>query len=87
MSTKRRAAADEDGASLSDAAIAIAEGWETLPTDAQWAVKAIINAHVANLCPILRPLYAAAHRADQRRADLISERFSYQFQKGNGTTS
>lgn len=63
--------ASERSPALSDAALAVAEGWTMLPALVQRHVQLVINDYIASQCPGLRPLYAAATLADQERAERL----------------
>ena len=63
---------------LSDDAIAIAEGWSILPTDAQRHVNLLINDYVAKLIPPVAPLYENAFGTDQLRFNRVIERHQAQ---------
>ena len=87
MSAKRKPAVEVDCAKVSDDAQAIAEGWTLLPTRVQRYIKLMIDDHMTTLCPILRPLYHAVNKVDQRRADAISERVTSQYRRKRGLAS
>ena len=60
---------------LSPEAVYIAEGWMLLDERAQRHFKLLIDDHVANQIPMLKPYYDAASLPDQIRFNRIVERY------------
>ena len=64
--------------SLTPEAIEIAEGWSLLDKRAKRHVKILIDDHIANLIPVLRPLYENSSNAAQLKFNRVIERIQDQ---------